>query len=98
MKRFLITVDTNWVGMDNTYKATAENESDLHDVAELAAYENFQSFGCDGYVMEELFPEFEGEYTDEMWDKYNEVEGEYYGYYIREFEGSDEEFNEYEKI
>ena len=49
--------------------------------------------------MEELFPGVSSEdYTDEMWDIYNDSETEYYSYNIEEFEGSDEEFNDYEKI
>ena len=51
------------------------------------------------YVMEELFPDVDTEdYTDEMLDAYNDVESEYYSFNIEEFEGSDEEFNEYEKL
>ena len=100
MKRYLIHVDTNWCGMNNSYAIEIDSETeDLHDIAQELAYDNFTSFGCDLYVMEELFPEVsDGNYTDEMWDTYNEVEGNYYSYIIGEFEGSDEEFDEYEKI
>ena len=100
MKRYLIHVYTNWCGMDNFYSLETDSEiHELHDDVQLIAYENFQSFGCDEYVMEELFPGVSSEdYTDEMWDIYNDSESEYYSYDIEEFEGSDEEFNEYESI
>ena len=100
MKRYLVHVCTNWCGMDNSYALETDLEIDtLLDEIQMIAYENFQSFGCDAYIMEELFPGVDsGDYTDEMWDTYNDVEGEYYSYTIEEFEGSDEEFDEYEKI
>ena len=100
MKRYLIHVSTNWCGMDNSYSLETDSEIDeLYDDVQMVAYENFQSFGCDEYVMEELFPGVSSEdYTDEMWDIYNDSETEYYSYNIEEFEGSDEEFNDYERI
>ena len=100
MKRYLVHVCTNWCGMDNYYALETDSEIDtLLDEIQMIAYENFQSFGCAIYVKEELFPDVDsGDYTDEMWDIYNDVEGEYYSYTIEEFEGSDEEFDEYEKI
>lgn len=100
MKRYLIHVHTNWCGMNHSYSLETDSEIyELHDDVQLVAYENFQSFGCDLYVMEELFPGVNlDDYTDEMWDIYNDSESEYYSYDIEEFEGSDEEFNEYESI
>lgn len=100
MKRYLIHVSTAWCGMDNSYALETDLEIDtLLDEIQMIAYENFQSFGCDALVMEELFPDVDTEdYTDEMWDTYNEVEGEYYSFTVNEFEGSDEEFDEYDKI
>ena len=101
MKRYLIHVDTAWCGMDNSYAIETDSKiEDLQYVAQELAFDNFSSFGCELYVMEELFPEVENEedYTDEMWDTYNKVEAEYYYYNIDEFEGSDEEFDEYDKI
>lgn len=100
MKRYLIHVSTAWCGMDNSYALETDSEIDeLFDDIQTVAYDNFQSFDCDKYVMEELFPGVSSEdYTDEMWDVYNDVESEYYFFNIEDFEGSDEEFNEYKKI
>ena len=39
MKRFLIHVSTYWCGMDNTFRAVAESEMDLWDLAEQLAYD-----------------------------------------------------------
>lgn len=54
--------------MDNTFRAVAESEMDLWDLAEQLAYDNFQSYGCENDIAEE-----EGydpdEMTDEDWDK-----------------------------
>lgn len=43
--RFLIHVSTNWCGMDQTYRAEADSEMELWDIAEQLAYENFQDYG-----------------------------------------------------
>ena len=100
MKRYLVHVSTAWCGMDNSYALETDSEIDeLLDDIQTVAYDNFQSFGCDEYVMEELFPGISSEdYTDEMLDAYNDAESEYYFFNIEDFEGSDEEFNEYEKL
>lgn len=100
MKRYLVHVSTAWCGMDNSYALETDSETnELLDDIRMIAYDNFQSFGCDVLLMEELFPDVDTEdYTDEMWDTYNNVESEYYFYNIEEFKGSDEEFNEYEKL
>ena len=79
MKRWLINVDTNWCGMGQTYSAYAETEESLYDIAQQLAYENFDSFDCFNYILEELFPEVEdGEYTEEMQEAAGEIEGDYY--------------------
>lgn len=96
MKRFLIHVSTYWCGTDNTFRAMAESESDLYDIAQDLAYENFQSYGCESDIVEE-----EGYDPDEMedsdWDKLWETvdESQYYNFTIEEFEGDDEEWEEY---
>jgi hypothetical protein len=68
MKRFLIHVDTNWCGEEDTFRAVAESEIELWDIAEQLAYDNFYSFGHDQDIAEE-----EGydpdEMTDEDWRK-----------------------------
>lgn len=96
MKRFLIHVDTNWCGEEDTFRAVAESEIELWDIAEQLAYDNFYSFGHDQDIAEE-----EGYDPDEMedsdWDKLWETvdESQYYSFTIEEFEGDDEEWEEY---
>lgn len=53
MKRFLIHVSTYWCGMDNTFRAEAESELELYEIAEQLAYDNFQSYGCEADIAEE---------------------------------------------
>ena len=38
MKRFLIHVSTYWCGMDNTFRAEAESELELDEIADQLAY------------------------------------------------------------
>lgn len=96
MKRFLINVGTVWSGMDNTFRAIAKSEDDLYEIAEQLAYENFQSYGCEDYIAEEEGYDPE-EMTNEDWDELWETvdESEYYNFSIEEFEGDDEEWEEY---
>ena len=101
MKRWLINVETNWCGMDNTYSAYAEFEENLYEIAQQLAYENFESFGGFDLILEELFPEVEdGEYTEEMQEAAGEIEGDYYGYYIQSWDESrpEEEWDWYECV
>lgn len=53
MKRFLIHVDTNWCGEEDTFRAVAESEIELWDIAEQLAYDNFYSYGHDQDIAEE---------------------------------------------
>lgn len=39
MKRFLIHVDTNWCGEEDTFRAVAESEIELWDIAEEEGYD-----------------------------------------------------------
>ncbi len=41
MNRYLIHVSTNWCGMDDTFRATANSEEELWDIAEELAYDVF---------------------------------------------------------
>lgn len=77
MARFLIHVTTAWCGMDQDYAAIADCENDLENVAELAAYDNFNDFDCLQQIMED-------EGIDE--DAAIEIEHEYYGYSIEEWD------------
>lgn len=84
--------------MDQEYAALAEHESDLDDIAEQLAYDNFLDNGCWEDIAEE-----EGydpsEMTESDWDDlYSRVdESAYYSHYIDEFIGTEEEWNEYAK-
>lgn len=86
------------VGEEDTFRAVAESESDLWDLAEQLAYDNFYSYGHDQDIAEE-----EGYDPDEMedsdWDKLWETvdESQYYSFTIEEFEGDDEEWEEWEE-
>ena len=96
MKRFLIHVSTNWCGMDNTFRAMAESEYDLYDVAQDLAYDNFQSYGLEDDIAEEEGydpDEMEDSDWDELWETVDE--SQYYGFNIEEFEGGDKEWEEY---
>lgn len=96
MKKFLIHVHTNWCGMDDTFRAMAESELDLLDIAEDLAYENFESYGCSNIIAEELgYDPDELEESD--WEKLSNVinKPDYYDFTIEEFEGTDEEWEEY---
>lgn len=96
MKRFLINVSTYWCGTDDIYRAEAESESDLEEVAAQLAYDNYSSYGLDKDVAEE-----EGYDPEEMTDKDWEImwnhcdEAKYYDYTIEEFTGDDNEWNNY---
>lgn len=86
MKRFLITVSTNWCGMDQEYAAMAESEWDLEDIAEQLAYDNFLDYDLwrdiaedNGYDPDEM--------TNEEWDDFQMSVDEsfYYNHTIDEF-------------
>lgn len=44
MKKFIITCDTQWCGTESQFRALAESESDLWDLAEELAFDNYSSF------------------------------------------------------
>ena len=54
MKRFLIHVSTSWCGMDDTFRAMAENDYELDEIANQLAYENFQFYDCENDIAEEF--------------------------------------------
>ena len=99
MRRFLINIETNWCGEDNTYSAYAKTEEELEDLAEKLAYDNFSSSNGFEEILSELFPDVD-EYTDEMNDQAAEVESGYYGYSITEWDKDDpeEEWEDYELV
>lgn len=78
-----------------TYDPYSENVSLL---CEQVAYDNFSSYGCETYVLEELFPD-EDDYTDEQYAEAAEVEHEYYSWSIEEYnEDSHGDWDWYEII
>ena len=85
MKRFLIHVSTSWCGMDDTFRAMAENDYELDEIANQLAYENFQFYDCENDIAEE-FGYDPDDMEDEDWDKLWEQtsEGDYYHYTIEE--------------
>lgn len=93
MKRFLINTYTVWCGEEQTFAAIAEDALSLESVAEEAAYENFNNYSGTGIdeILEDLFPDVEGDYTDEMVAEAAEVEGDYYGYFIEEWDETRDE-------
>lgn len=78
MKRFLIHVSTYWCGMDATFRAVAESETELWDLAEQLAYDNFQSYGCESDIAEEEGYDFTIEECEDD-EEWNEYSGEIYG-------------------
>lgn len=88
---------TGWCGMDDTFRAMAENDYELDEIANQLAYENFQFYDCENDIAEE-FGYDPDDMEDEDWDKLWEQtsEGDYYHYTIEEFEGDDEEWEEYD--
>lgn len=54
MKRFLIHVSTSWCGMDDTFRAMAENDYELDEIADQLAYENFQFYDCENDIAKEF--------------------------------------------
>ena len=53
LKRFLIHCSTKWCGMDDVFRAVAEKEEDLLELADQLAYENFQSYGGIDLILED---------------------------------------------
>lgn len=95
MKRYIIHCSTDWCGMEHDYRAEAESELELEDMAEQLAYDNWESYGCQnlhailmGYDIDHM--------NDEDWDLvYDDIaECPSYSYSIEEFNGTEEEWNE----
>ena len=99
MKKYLVHVSTYWCGMDATYRAEAESEFDLYDLAEEAAYDNFQSYNLYNEILAENGYDSD-EMTDEEIEKVLESidESEYYSFSIEEFEDELEEWLTYEEL
>lgn len=96
MKKFLIHVSTYWCGEDWTYRAMADSEFELYDLAESLAYDNFYSYGHDEDIAQDNNydpDEMEESDWDELWAVVDE--SAYYSFCIEEFKGNDEEWEEY---
>ena len=91
MNKYIIRTYTNWLGMDLEYGAYAEFESDLEGLAEELAYENFESYDCVSYILDELYPGEES-FEDYMYDEAYAAAGEYLGYSIELAEEDDLEY------
>ena len=93
LKRFLIHCSTAWCGMDDTFRAVAEKEEDLWDLADQLAYDNFMSYGGSDLILEDYDTEDMSE--DEIETILEDVEeSDYYYASIEECE-DDKEWNSY---
>lgn len=101
MKRYLIDCWTNWCGEEETYSAIAHNEEELETIASTVAYDNFADATGFSGIAEEVFPDISyQDLSDEQIDELYEVEGEYYGYNIIEWDETrpEEEWDWYELV
>lgn len=102
IKKYLVTVETNWCGEENTYSAIVDDDRflEFEVYCNSLAYENFQD--NDGFetMMEDLFdydPDREEWSDEELQEGYSE-EPNYYSYNIEEFKGTDEEWEWYDLV
>ena len=95
LKRFLIHCSTAWCGMDDTFRAVAEKEEDLWELADQLAYENLMSYGGFEDILEDLGYDTEDLSSEEMEDILADIdESAYYYATIEECE-DDDEWNDY---
>ena len=93
LKRFLIHCSTAWCGMDDTYRAVAEKEEDLWELADQLAYENFERYGGTDLILDDYDTEDMTE--DEIETILEDIcEADYYYASIEECK-DDEEWNSY---
>jgi hypothetical protein len=79
--------------MDETYRAIAEKEEDLWELADQLAYENFMSYGGPDLILDDYDTEYMTE--DEIETILEDIdESDYYYSSIEECE-DDEEWNSY---
>lgn len=96
MKKFIITCDTNWCGTDTKFRALAESESDLWDLAEELAYDNYSSFFDAQDLLEDLGYDIDDLSEEEIESILDNIdESEYYDYAIEECD-DDDEWNSFE--
>lgn len=91
LKRFLIHCSTKWCGTDNKFRALAESESELWDLAEELAYDNYSSFFDAQDLLEDLGYDIDDLSEEEIESILDNVDGsEYYDYTIEECEDDKE--------
>ena len=94
LKRFLIHCSTAWCGMDDTFRAVAEKEEDLWELADQLAYENFNSYGGTDLILDDYDTEDMTE--DEIETILEDIDESAYYYSAIEESEDDEEWNSYE--
>ena len=93
LKRFFIHCSTEWCGMDDIFRAVAEKEEDLWELAEQLAYDNFMSYGGIDLVLEDYdLDNLSEEEIDAIVEEIDE--SAYYYASIEECE-DDDEWNDY---
>ena len=97
MKKFLITVSTDWCGEDQSYRIEAESEHDIEELADEIAYDNWEQYNHLDDIATELGYDVEN-MTDVDWDYVWDQSYANPSWYssIEEFEGTEEEWNNYE--
>lgn len=95
MKRYVIHCKTDWYGMEQDYGVEADSELELEDIAEQLSYYNWESYGGP-YLHAALMGYNTTRMEEEDWNTvYDDVaENPSYGYFIEEFNGTEEEWNE----
>lgn len=94
MKRYVVNCSTAICGCDDEYYVEADNREEAEDTAESLAYNNFYS-----NVSDEELLKLGGYDPDSMSEKEKEDalntidESMYYDYKIREFDGTDDEWD-----
>lgn len=89
-KKYILHVETYWCGEDNDYAIIADENSDIDNFCQDVAYNNFMEYSGFDEVLNTLFPEQDGIYTEEQIDEANDVEGEYYSWTLEEFDENGE--------
>lgn len=84
-KKYILHVSTNWCGEDQDYAIIKDENSNIDDFCQNIAWENFTEFEGIDAILEELFPEAEGDYTEEQRSEAEDKEEDYYTWSLDEF-------------
>ena len=91
MKKFIITCDTEWCGTESRFRALAESELELEDLAEELAFDNYSSFFDTQDLLEDLGYDIDDLSEDEIESILNNIsEADYYDWKIEECEDDEE--------